>query len=183
MIDTAAPAIKVGKDGTVTRDGDPIGKVERIVPDGLHVRGMSVSFSDKPLWQAYNAGGEKLGYEEATRKRAVSRVLKDAEPVRASDFKTERGLSRSGAECITGWVTWKGYSFGVSRYPSEGYWVVDFLSTPGSMMPQFSNGTGSRYTTVRTLKGEQAKAATDEAIRVGLLPEGSPAEPPAQEAE
>lgn len=166
------PVVKVTKDGSVTQDGTVIGRVEkREQPAGPLETAMGFSLtSGKVLWFGFAADGTQLTqYGEDTRKAAVRRVELHAQPLAVNDMKLEYGLG-SDVQCIVASVTWQGHYCGVSRYPHESAWIVDSLFMPGTMMPVFSNGTGTRVTTARALKGEQEAAATAEAVRLGLLP-------------
>lgn len=154
-------------------DGDNVGHVVKEMRQGLFASMLGVSYGTgegTPYWVPFAADGTKLsetGYD--TRKRAVARIVAHAQPLAVSDLKLEYGLG-TDARCVTAWVKWQGYSFGVSRYASESDWVVDCLFNPESMMPVFSHGTGTRYTRLHTLKPDMAEAATRAAEAAGLWP-------------
>jgi hypothetical protein len=162
--------IKVGKDGTVTRDDGVIGRVmKRALEAGLYEteRGVSATSGGKVQWFGFDAAGQPLNTTGLdTRKRALERVVKNAEPLIVEDMKREEG---PGGTLISASVKWAGNYCGVSRYPSESAWIVDCLIVAGVFFPKWSNGTGTRYTQSRALQGEQAAAADAEAIRLGLL--------------
>lgn len=165
--------VKVAKDGTVTRDGDVIGKVVKEVPDGLHIRGqgggLHVSFSQKPLWFAHDKDGTRISEDGCdTRKAAVQAVANHAEPLTVSDVRLERELGGDRA-FIHASVSWQGNHTSVSRYPHERGWVIDMLIVAGSFFPAFSNGSGTRFTKPRFLNGAQHDAANAAAVEAGLL--------------
>lgn len=165
--------VKVSREGVVLADGKNVGYVKKEMRQGLHATLLGVSYGlgeGTPYWIPFTADGTRLceeGYP--TRKRAVDRLVKHAQPLRAEDFRVEYGIG-SNSKCVTGWVRWQGFSAGVSRYAGEDYWVVDFLATPDSLMPVFSHGAGSRYTSLRTLKPEMADVATAAATAAGVWP-------------
>jgi hypothetical protein len=163
----------VSRDGVVTRGGEIIGHVKKEMRQGAFATlvGVSASSGGTAYFVPFAGDGTRLsdGYE--TRKRAVARIEKHATPLTVSGLKLERGgLLFSDAECVTASVEYQGYYFGVSRYADEAHWVIDYLSTPDSIMPVFSNGTGTRATAARVLKDEFADAATQAAIAAGLWP-------------
>jgi len=161
---------KIGPDGTVTLDGKVIGQVVKHEPDGLHIRGMSVSLSSKPLWIPTAADGTVLDEHGLdTRKAAVKLLEQYAQPLEVADLKVEDGLNLSGKQCVTATVTWQGIRASVSRYPHEKAWVIDCLFNRGSFFPAFSNGTGTRYTRPHFLRGEQERYLNNVAHEAGLL--------------
>jgi hypothetical protein len=166
--------IKVNREGIVTVDGTPIGKVEKEMRQGLFMQmatatGVGYSGDGTPFWVPFDVDGKKLhdGYE--TRKRAVARIESHVKPLAVNSLKIEHSWI-GDMPFVSGWLEYQGYAFGISRYASESQWVVDYLATPDSIMPVFSNGSGSRYTSARGLKEEFDKAATDAAIAAGLWP-------------
>lgn len=163
---------KVSRDGAVMQDGKTIGRVEKVMRQGVFatILGASYSGDGTPYWIPYAADGTQLNeYGYDTRKRAVALVEAHAQPLAVSDVKVESSFF-GGARFVSAWVKFKGYSFGVSRYASESEWVVDCLFTPGTMMPSFSNGTGTRVTRAHVLKPEMAEAATKAATEAGAWP-------------
>jgi len=165
-------ATKVSRDGTVTRDGETIGRVEKVMRQGIFATefGVSVSGGGTPYWIPFAADGTQLheyGYD--TRKRAVSLVERNAEPMTVSDIAVVDGWSGRYVKLA---VSYKGYYFGATRYAHESAWVVDFYCTPASICPVFSNGEGTRYTSAKVLTGEADKAATDAAGAAGVWPLG-----------
>lgn len=163
--------VKVTRDGVVIRDGANIGYVKKEIRQGLFstMLGASYSTEGKSYWIPFADDGTKLSDGYDTRKRAVSRIEKHAQPLSVSDVRIEHGWG-SDRKFVHAAVSWRGYYFGVSRYAHETEWVVDFLCTPESIMPVFSNGAGTRYTRAQVLKPEFAQAATDAAIAAGVWP-------------
>lgn len=166
-------SVKVTREGVVMSDGQNVGHVMKEMRQGLFATALGVSYGageGTPYWVPFAGDGTKLsesGYD--TRKRAVARIVAHAQPLKVSDLKLEYGLG-SDARCVTGWVSWHGFSFGVSRYAHEPDWIVDYMSTPDSIMPAFSHGTGSRCTRLQALKPDMAEAATRAAEAAGLWP-------------
>jgi hypothetical protein len=163
---------KVSRDGTIMQDGKPIGRVEKVMRQGVFatILGASYSTEGTPYWIPYGADGKALNeYGYDTRKRAVALVEAHAQPLAVSDIKVESSFF-GGRPFVSAWVKFQGYSFGVSRYANESQWVVDCLFTPGTMMPTFSNGAGTRFTKARVLKPEMAEAATKAATEAGVWP-------------
>lgn len=167
--------VTVKRDGAVMSDGKVIGRVEKEMRQGLFATALGVGYSGAgtPYWVPFDADGNKLhdGYD--TRKRAVSLVEANAQPLSAKDFKVENYyglLSRERSAFVSGTVTMAGHYFGVSRYPNEDHWVVDYYVAPGAFCPSWANGSGSRCTSARVLKGDAAQAATDAAIAAGVWP-------------
>ena len=101
--------VKVNKDLSVTLDDTMIGYIEkRVQGPGLFetVMGVSATSGGKVLWFGFAADGTQLTtYGEDTRKAAVRRIEKHAEPLAVNDMKLERGLLTSGEQCITASVT------------------------------------------------------------------------------
>lgn len=166
-----ATDVKVDREGVVTRGGKTLGHVKKEMRQGIFATALGAGYSagGTPYWVPFADDGTKLHNGYDTRKRAVARIAAHAEPLTADGFKVETGLGTS-LRCVSGWVKFKGYALGVSRYAHESQWVVDFLSTPDSIMPQFSNGTGTRCTRAQVLQPDAAKAATDAAIAAGVWP-------------
>jgi hypothetical protein len=168
-------ATKVTRDGAVMLDGAQIGTVVKEMRQGIFATLMGASYSaaGTPYWVPFDADGTKLSDGYDTRKRAVSRVEKQAQPMTVEHVKVENyyGLfSTEERKYVSAWVSYKGFSFGVSRYATEDYWVIDTYYTPDSIMPVFSNGGGTRVTRARVLQGDAEKAATDAAIAAGVWP-------------
>lgn len=166
------PLVKVNREGVITVDGTVVGHVKKEMRQGLFATALGASYSGggTAYWTPFGDDGTQLSeYGCDTRKRAVDLVVKHAQPLSVSDVKLEYGLGVD-AKCVTAWVKWRGYAFGVSRYAHESEWVVDCLFTPASMMPTFSHGTGTRYTRLSVLKPEMADAATRAAIDAGVWP-------------
>lgn len=165
--------VKVTRDGSVMVDGAEIGRVEKVMRQGMFATIVGASYAageGTPYWIPYAADGKQLSeYGYDTRKRAVALVEKHAQPLAVSDVRTERGWG-DDRQFVQAAVTWQGYYFGVSRYAHESDWVVDFLCTPESICPVFSNGAGTRYTAAKVLKPEFADAATAAAIAAGVWP-------------
>lgn len=161
--------VKVSRDGVVTRGGAIIGHVKKEMRKGLFGQLLGTDSEGSPWWIPFSDDGTRLSDGYDTRKKAVARIEKHARPMTADGFKLEYGLG-SSTRCVTGWVTFRGFAFGVSRYADESVWVVDYYSTPDSIMPVFSNGTGTRATRAQVLKGEAAQAATDAATAAGMWP-------------
>lgn len=157
--------VTVKRTGEVVADGVVAGRVEKRESESLF--GYS-----RMQWIAYDADGAELGNGYDTRKRAADRVAQNAEPLRVTHVK--RGTGWSGQEFASLIVSEAGTSFCVSRYATEDVWVVDALFQPGTMMPVFSNGDGSRVTRAYTLKDEYADAATKAAIEAGVWPLATP---------
>lgn len=165
--------LKVSKDGTVTQGTDVIGRVEKREMNGLHATDTGIGFGGAK-WFAYAPDGTLVrDIGDSTRKLAVDRLVKRAEPLTVRDVKRETVYGLLGGdprECVTADVRWQGNYASVSRYPHEEAWVVDCLIKAGTMMPVFSHGTGARYTALYGLLPEQGDAVTAEAVRLGLLP-------------
>lgn len=173
------PIVKVSREGIVSSDGTPIGKVVKEMRQGLFMAlstaiGVGYSGAGTPFWIPFDVDGKQLSDGYDTRKRAVERVSSHAKPLTIDGFKIEQGFMGSGY-FLSAWVTYQGFSFGVSRYPSESLWTIDCLFTPDSMMPTFSNGSGTRFTRAKGLKEEFDKATTEAAIASGLWPIVDPA--------
>lgn len=164
-------ATTVKRDGSVMVDGQTVGRVEKEMRQGLFTTMMGAGYSSNgtPYWVPFDAEGNKLADGYDTRKRAVQVVERVGKPMTVSGFKVERGWG-SDRPFVSAWLEMKGYAFGVSRYASESVWVVDYMSTPTSIMPVFSNGSGSRCTAARTLKDEAAEMVTQAAIAAGVWP-------------
>lgn len=164
-------APKVNREGVVSRDGEIIGHVKKEMRQGIFATllGASYSGTGTPFWIPFAADGTQLsdGYE--TRKRAVERIDKHSRPLTIDRFKTER-YTFGGTPFVSAWVSYQGHSFGVSRYANEDAWIVDCYFTPDSMMPVWSNGSGTRVTLAHTLKPEMAEKATEAAIAAGVWP-------------
>jgi hypothetical protein len=161
---------RVSRDGNVTVDGKVIGSVKKEMRKGLFATAFGASYGigdGTPWWIPFNADGERLSDGFDTRKRAVSSVEKAAQPLTVTDMKVERNWN--DRPVVTGWVKYRGHSFGVSRYSAESAWFVDFYMGADAIMPAWSNGTGSRPSG-RVLKGELDKAATESAIAAGVWP-------------
>jgi hypothetical protein len=162
----------VSRDGVVTSpDGTIIGHVKKEIRQGIFATliGASYSGNGTPYWIPFADDGTKLSDGYDTRKRAVKRIEDHAQPLTVSHLEIETGLG-SYQKCVTASVRFQGYWFSVSRYANEGYWVVDAMATPDSIMPVFSNGTGTRATRARALKDEFADAVTKAATDAGLWP-------------
>lgn len=161
----------VSRDGVVTSDGTIIGHVKKEMRQGMFATLLGASYSSEgtPYWIPFAGDGTKLSDGYDTRKRAVQRIAAHAQPLTVSHLEIETGLG-SYRPCVTASVRFKGYYFGVSRYATETYWVVDTMSTPDSIMPVFANGTGTRATRAQTLKDEFAEAVTEAAIAAALWP-------------
>lgn len=165
--------VKVNREGVVsTPDGTIIGHVKKDIRQGLFATAVGASYSGSgtAYYIPYAGDGTCLsedGYP--TRKRAVARIEAHAKPLTVTDVRVETGLG-TYAKLVSAMVGYRGYTFGVSRYANETDWTVDFLSTPDSIMPTFSNGTGTRATRAHVLKPEMAEAATRAAIDAGLWP-------------
>lgn len=168
--------IKVNREGIVTSDGTAIGHVVKEQRQGFFFQmatsvGVGYSGAGTPFWIPFSADGTKLhdGYE--TRKRAVARIESHAKPLEITGLKIER--SWADVPFVSGWLTNQGFSYSISRYASESRWIVDALFTPNSMMPVFSNGSGTRFTSAKGLLDEFDDAATKAAIAAGVWPIGA----------
>jgi hypothetical protein len=162
-------ATKVSRDGVVTRDDTVLGHVKKEMRPGMFAALLGSDSEGTPAWVPFAGDGTRLSDGCDTRKRAVSLIEKHAQPLTVSDLRTEYGLG-SDRKCVTAGVSFRGYYFGVSRYANEPHWVIDYLSTPESIMPTFANGTGTRATRAHILKEEMSQAATDAAIAAGVWP-------------
>lgn len=161
----------VSRDGVVSRDGAIIGHVKKEMRQGLFATMLGASYSTEgtPYWVPFGGDGTKLADGYDTRKRAVQVIERVAKPLTISGFTTESGWM-SDRKFVSASVEEKGFYFGVSRYADESYWVVDYLSTPTSIMPVFSNGSGSRVTRARVLPDDIGAKVTDAAIAAGVWP-------------
>jgi hypothetical protein len=175
MMTKSEPKITVSRDGVVTRDGENIGHVQKEMRQGIFgtLLGASYSGSGTPYWTPFAADGTQLSeYGYDTRKRAVQRLADHAEPMTVSGLQVSQGglmsdWSRRFVECT---LRFQGHSFGVSRYATESAWVVDFYWSPDSIMPNWSNGSGTRVTRANVLKDEAASFVTKAATEAGLWP-------------
>lgn len=149
---------KVTRDGTVTVDGTVRGQV--VKARGFSI-GAAIMGTDGPIvWTAHDTAGEPLsGREFNTRKEAVRCVVKATDAPSVSDIHEGHGWSNTDAYVAAG-LAFKGAYFGVSRYPHEAEWVVDYYVAPGAFCPTFANGEGTRVTSVRILQGEPADIVT-----------------------
>jgi hypothetical protein len=164
--------VKVTRDGVVTVDGTNVGHVVKEMRQGMFqtILGASMSGGGTPYWVPFAADGTQLNeYGYDTRKRAVDRIVKHAQPLTVERVEVEHPWGYD-QPCITAGVRFQGHYFGVSRYPSENAWVVDFYCTPDSICPVWSNGTGTRVTAARVLKDDMAAAVTAAAEAAGLWP-------------
>lgn len=168
---------KVSRDGTVTVDGTAVGRVERVIRQGIFatVIGASVSGSGTPYWIPYATDGTQLheyGYD--TRKRAAKRVADHAQPLAVSDLALKSAYPMFGGDkprqYVSATVTTQGHYFGVTRYASESHWIIDFYCAPDSICPVWSNGEGTRVTAGRGLADGVASVVTDAAIAAGVWP-------------
>jgi hypothetical protein len=167
--------VSVKRDGTVWQttelsrpSGAPIshfiGRVEKRVSE--------LAFSTRTLWFAFDSKGEPLGsqwgYE--TRKRALGRVTDNVAPLEVElEYENIYDLyQHDPVRVITGWVHQRGASYGISQRKGEDYWVVDFYARPGSIMPEWSNGTATRVTAGKVLGAELAAAVNAKAAELGL---------------
>jgi hypothetical protein len=160
-----ATDVKVTRDGTVTVDGKTVGRVEK----RMEQRGFA--YTESAVWYPVNADGVQLGgrFGCDTRKKAADLVARDAQPFKADGFKVERDFSDS-ASFVSGWVTYRGHTFGVSRYATEQHWIVDYYAAPGAFCPTFSNGSGSRCTRAQVIGDEYADRVTAAAVAAGVWP-------------
>lgn len=163
--------IKVSRDGVVTRDGYAIGHVKKEMRQGLFATMLGASYSTEgtPYWVPFGADGTQLADGYDTRKRAVEVITRVAKPLTIDGFTVESGWM-SDRKFVSAHVQHKGYSLGVSRYAAEKEWVIDFLMTPTSIMPTFSNGSGTRVTSARVLVDDLAELVTEAAIAAGVWP-------------
>lgn len=163
--------VKVSRDGTVTRDGVTIGRVEKVMRQGLFATAFGASYSGgdgTPYWVPFLADGTQLdetGYD--TRKRAVALVEKVSRPTEVSGLKVERS---GDVAFVSAHFVHKGHVMGVSRYAGEASWGIDFYMSPGAFMPAWSNGSGARYLRVRGLNEELAAIVTAAAEAAGVWP-------------
>jgi hypothetical protein len=163
---------KVSREGIVTRDGENIGHVEKVMRQGMFatIIGASYSGGGTPYWIPYAADGTQLNeYGYDTRKRAVQRIEAHATPLTVTDVRHEYPWGYD-APCVTAAVRFQGHYFGVSRHAHEDVWVVDFYMSPDSICPVWSNGTGTRVTTAHVLKDDMAEAVTKAAEDAELWP-------------
>lgn len=165
--------VKVSRDGVVIRDGVNIGHVVKEMRQGLFAAGFGIRIGTgegSPWWTPFGADGEQLSDGYDTRKRAVEVIERVARPTTIGDFQTESGYMSWDRKFVSASVEHRGFYYGVSRYADEPYWVVDYLSTPTSIMPVFSNGSGSRVTRVNALTEDMAERVTAAAIAAGVWP-------------
>jgi hypothetical protein len=166
---TAAPTTTVTRDGRVTHEGALIGTVVKRAQEGLGLTFSGVGAA-REQWFAVDADGKELspiGYR--TRREAVRRLESNAQPLTVTDVKLNKPNGFGQTEpYLSATVSWEGFTAMVSRYASEAAWIVDCFFTPGSSMPVFSNGMGTRYTAGRVLKGEEGAAATAAVLAAGL---------------
>lgn len=152
--------VKVKRTGDVIVNGEIAGRVEKQETPWLFG-------SVRTEWVPFGADGEALSSGYDTRKRAVDRVAVSVAPLQVTDVERREGWM---GVYVSARVSVAGTTMFVSRYPTESYWVVDALFTPGSMMPVFSNGDGARATVGRTPNAEMSEAVTAAAIGAGLWP-------------
>lgn len=160
--------VTVKRDGTVTRDGSPIGRVEKVMTESI----TDAVFGREPSqtqWQAFTLDGEKIGRTYDTRKRAGERLECHTRPMVATDVRRGSDFF-STRPYASAMLTNQGYSYGVTRYADENYWVVDFYYTPDSICPVWANGEGSRVTRAQVLNSELGDFVTDAATAAGVWP-------------
>lgn len=133
-------SVKVGKDGTVTRDGDVVGSVYKTqIGTSMH---SLISGQPGPVrWVAVGTDGKKLSDDLRTKREAVTLVDRVSRPMVVT---VELGTDWGGNPIWLGDVTIQGHSFGVSRYPSEGHWFVYYQQNPGAVAPSLCTSPGSR---------------------------------------
>lgn len=153
---------KVSREGIVTVDGVTIGRVVRT--HGETVASVLLGTEGPVVWKAVSADGNELTAREyETRKRAVAVVVEAAQP-------TTVGKIHQGTDMMTGRaylacsLMHKGSYFGLSRYPGESGWVVDYLHPLGQIMPTWSNGEGTRVTAAYVIKDAELVKLIDEAV-------------------
>lgn len=147
----------VKRNGTVLNEnGEVIGRIRKVTRESI------ASFygaAEKFNYQAEDMSGTPVGWPKVKRRDAV-RILEEYAKAPTAEFSIEPsarhflGGGPAGETFVNGSIHWRGYTFGVSRYENESYWVVDFLMNPGSFFPAFSNGAGTRVTACHTLKGD-----------------------------
>lgn len=147
----------VKRDGTVINDnGEMIGRVRKVARNSI---ASLYGAADKFDYQAEDMSGNPVGRKMEKRRDAV-RTLEEYAKAPVAEFSIEPsarhifGGGPIGETFVNGSIHWRGYTFSVSRYENESYWVVDFLMNPGAFFPAFSNGAGTRVTACHTLKGE-----------------------------
>ncbi len=128
---------KVMRDGSVSVDGKPVGRVEKVMRTGPFVQGDRVRFGfgdGAPQWVPYAADGTNLTDGHSTRKAAVERVVLHAEPLTVDNLKVETSWG-SYRQCVSATVRFQGHIFCVTRYANESAWVVDAYFAPVHSCP------------------------------------------------
>ena len=169
MAETTTAGVKVSRDGTVTREGVVIGSVEKVIRDGLYETQFGASYgSNTPVWFPVTTDGKRLSkYGFNTRREAVSRLDGHTAPMTVSHVKRENhylsGFNNESRPFVSASIRFKGYWFSVSRYATESDWIVDAYSTPDSIMPVFSHGSGARYTKLTVITDQSMIDAVNRA--------------------
>jgi hypothetical protein len=151
------PTISIRKND-VYADGNLVGTVEKIVHDGLWATAYGIRAGGTE-WKGTATDGTVFdGFD--TRKAVANMLARHAQPLTVDNVKVDNWM---GERFIYASVSWQGITAIVSQYPTEDFWVVDAFFNAGSMMPAWSNGSGSRSTAAHVLKADQA-AAVDAAV-------------------
>lgn len=146
------PTVSIKKNN-VYADDVLVGTVEKIVHTGLWATAYGVRAGGTE-WKGTAPDGTVFdGHDK--RKDAAKMLARHAEPLTVTNVKIDDWM---GERFVYAAVSWQGNTAIVSQYPSEDFWVVDAFFNAGSMMPAWSNGSGSRSTAAHVLKGEQADA-------------------------
>jgi len=150
--------------GNILRDGEKVGTLER----------KEVPTWGKPevRWTVRDLDGKRVGGTHSTRKRALQIMERYSTPARVSEVKVMEDRY-TGRRFIYAAVHWHGNTAFVSSYASEvidgtRVWVIDYWQPCGAVMPQYSNGPGTRFTSTHILQPEQAAMVADAVTEAGL---------------
>jgi hypothetical protein len=109
-------------------------------------------------WLVRDTNGADVAPMQDTRARAVSILIECTDAPKVTNPHIDTWYSN---QFVSATLHYKGYVLGVSRYPNEDEWIVDFKARPGCLMPEFSNGAGSRCTRALYIKDLDMVALLD----------------------